>query len=109
MPNCANPGTVRHVISHDGVRAECTLSHCEDGYVILDVDFEPRNQGARVVIQGHFRYQNRKGFEAATRRVIFYDDGTVVGFGNRAQGVRFQQKPWFRNADHQVRIEATLR
>lgn len=106
MSNCGNPGVERKAVSHDSARAECTLTHCEAGFVVLDVKFEPRNLGNKVVLQGHFRYEGKKGSEAVTRRITFYDDGSVVGYGNLANGVRFRLMPWYRNANHTTILDA---
>jgi hypothetical protein len=106
MSNCANPGTETKVVVRDEIRAECSLTHCDDGYVVLNVQFKPRNIGSKVIVQGHFHYEGKRGSEPATRRVTFYDDGSVVGFGNLANGVRFRLKPWFRDARHKTIIDS---
>lgn len=76
-----------------GDYVEVTARYSHGCFITLEADFSRENCGRSVVVQALFSLDDEgiSRFEA-TRRVEFKDDGTVVGYGNRSKGVRFQRK-----------------
>jgi hypothetical protein len=91
--SCPNPDVVEVVVDIDGGVSTATvrLKHCDDArYLYLEVDFVPRGIGAAVDVQGMIWVTGQRGSKEATKKVRFHDNGNVTGYGDQANGIRFQ-------------------
>ena len=105
MPNCISPGHEEVVKTKQGSTATAQMHHCDNRYVYLVVSFAPQNIGARIKVQGFFKCVGEKGSKPVTRKVEFRDDGTVIGYGNSADGVRFPQPPFMTRHPHEAYLD----
>lgn len=76
-----------------GDYVDVTVSYAENCEIVLSAEFSRRNCGRAVAVQALFGVDD-KGFRRfeATARVSFIDDGSVVGYGDTSNGVRFLRK-----------------
>lgn len=92
-------------VTKNGVTARGVFTHCEDNFAYIEVTFRPTGVGARVRAQGFIRHKGSKGAKAVTSAVIFHDDGRVLGYGNTANGVRFEQKKFDQARPHGEKLD----
>ena len=105
MP-CVSPDTVIVQVRRGASTVTVTLHHCDDdGFMRIEAQFSPRNIGASVSVQGQIKVFGEMGFKDVTAKVQFCDDGTVLGYGDTSNGVRFPQKRFDMSRDHIARLK----
>ncbi len=86
-----NPATYQQeFLLPGGSRARVTVECSPHQDVVIRVEFEPRANGKGVSVQVYFVQSNGRKFQAS-RKVEFFDDDRVVGYGDTVDGVRFRR------------------